>query len=82
MNNSTWGMRFIWPFKSEFLITYLDESYSRTIISRNKRDFAWIMARTPEIPEDDYQKMVLELTAQGYDVTKLRKVPHRWPEKP
>lgn len=82
VNNSTWGMRFIWPFKSEFLITYLDENYSRTIISRNKRDFAWIMARTPEIAEEEYQKMVLELTAQGYDVAKLRKVPHRWPEKP
>ena len=82
VNNSTWGMRFIWPFKSEFLITYLDESYSQTIISRNKRDFAWIMARTPEIPEADYQKLLLELTAQGYDLTKLRKVPQRWPEKP
>ncbi len=49
---------------------------------RNKRDFAWIMAQTPQIPEDDYQKMVLELTAHGYDVAKLRKVPHRWPAKP
>lgn len=82
VNNSTWGMRFIWPFKSEFLITYLDEGYSQTIISRNKRDFAWIMARTPEIPESDYQKLLLELTSQGYDLTKLRKVPQRWPEKP
>ncbi len=82
VNNSTWGMRFIWPFKSEFLITHLDEGYSQTIISRNKRDFAWIMARTPEIPEADYQNLLLELTAQGYDLTKLRKVPQRWPEKP
>ena len=82
MNNSTWGMRFIWPFKSEFLITYLDENYAQTIISRNKRDFAWIMARTPEILEADCQKLLLELTAQGYDLTKLRKVPQRWPEKP
>jgi len=82
VNNSTWGMRFIWPFKSEFLITYLDESYSQTIISRNKRDFVWIMARTPEIPEADYEKLLLVLTAQGYDLTKLRKVPQRWPEKP
>ena len=39
-------------------------------------------ARTPEISESDYQKLLLELTAQGYDLTKLRKVPHRWPDKP
>ena len=82
VNYSTWGMRFIWPFKSEFLITHLDEGYAQTIISRNKRDFAWIMARTPEIPDADYQKLLLELTAQGYDLTKLRKVPQRWPDKP
>lgn len=81
VNNSTWGMRFIWPFKSEFLITHLKEDYSQTIIGRNKRDHVWIMARTPEIPEADYQKWLLELGAQGYDLTKLRKVPHRWPEK-
>lgn len=82
VNNSTWGMRFIWPFKSEFLITWLDESYSQTIISRNKRDFVWIMARTPEIPEADYERLLLEVAAQGYDLKKMRKVPQRWPGKP
>ena len=40
------------------------------------------MARTPEIPESDYQRLLLELTAQGYDLTKLRKVPQRWPDQP
>ncbi|MEO8359617.1 MAG: lipocalin family protein [Vicinamibacteria bacterium] len=81
VNNSTWGMRFIWPFKSEFLITYLNDDYSQTIISRNKRDYVWIMARTPEIPEADYQKMLDRVTEQGYDPTKLRKVPHQLPAK-
>ncbi len=81
VNNSTWGMRFIWPFKSEFLITHLNDDYSQTIISRNKRDYVWIMARTPEIPEADYQKMLEKVTEQGYDLTKLRKVPHQSPAK-
>ena len=27
VNNSTWGMRFIWPFKAEFLITYLNQKF-------------------------------------------------------
>ncbi len=81
VNNSTWGMRFIWPFKSEFLITHLNDDYSQTIISRNKRDYVWIMARTPEIPEADYQKLLDKVTEQGYDLTKLRKVPHHLPAK-
>lgn len=77
VNNSTWGMRFIWPFKAEFLITYLNEDYSQTIIGRNKRDYFWIQARTPKIPEADYQSLLSMLAAQGYDVTKVRKVPQQ-----
>jgi apolipoprotein D and lipocalin family protein len=78
VNNSTWGMQFIWPIKAEYLITHLNEDYSQTVIGRNKRDNVWIMARTPQIPEDDYQKLVKELENQGYDVAKLRKVPQFW----
>ncbi len=81
VNHSTWGMQFIWPFKSEFLITYLTPDYSQTVIGRNKRDYVWIMARTPQIPEADYQRMLRELADQGYDLAKLRKVPQRWPER-
>ena len=77
VNNSTWGMQFIWPFKSEYLITHLKEDYSQTVIGRNKRDYVWIMARTPQIPEEDYRRLVQELAAQGYDLTKLRQVPQR-----
>jgi apolipoprotein D and lipocalin family protein len=77
VNNSTWGMQFLWPFKSEYLITYLKDDYSQTVIGRNKRDYVWIMARTPQIPEEDYQRLVRELAAQGYDLTKLRLVPQR-----
>lgn len=79
VNNSTWGMQFIWPFKSEFLITHLNDDYSQTVIGRNKRDYVWIMARTPQIPEGDYQGLVKELEEQGYDISKLRRTPQRWP---
>jgi len=80
VNNSTWDMQFIWPFKAEYLITHLNEDYSQTVIGRNKRDYVWIMARTPQIPDSDYQSLVSGLDAQGYDVAKLRRTPHKWPE--
>lgn len=77
--NATWGMQFIWPIKAEFLITHLDEGYTRTIIGRSARDYVWIMARTPTIPEPEYQALVDKLKGQGYDVSKLRRVPQQWP---
>jgi apolipoprotein D and lipocalin family protein len=79
VHRSTWGMRFVWPFKAEFLVTHLNADYTQTVVGRNKRDYVWIMARTPEIPAADYDRLVAELKAQGYDVAKLRKVPQRWP---
>lgn len=80
VHKSTWGMRFVWPFKAEFLVTHINADYTQTVVGRNKRDYVWIMARTPEIAAADYDRLVAELAAQGYDVTKLRKVPQRWPE--
>jgi len=81
INNSTWGMRFIWPFKAEFLITYLSSDYSQTIIARNKRDYFWIQARTPQISESDYQHLLGILASQGYNITKVRQVPQHWNNK-
>jgi len=78
--NAVWGMQFIWPIKAEYIIAGLDADYSKTLIARNARDYAWIMARTPTIPEADYQEAVTRLQVLGYDVGKLRLVPQRWPE--
>lgn len=74
--NATWGMQFIWPIKAEYLIAYLDENYSQTVIARNARDYVWIMARTPKIDEDDYKKLTTFVKSLGYDISKLREVPH------
>jgi apolipoprotein D and lipocalin family protein len=75
-----WGMQFIWPIRAEYIIAGLDGGYSQTIIARNARDYAWIMARTPTIAEADYNVAVARLRAFGYDVGTLRRVPQRWPE--
>ena len=80
--NGLWGMQFIWPFKADFRIAYLDDHYQRTIIARNARDYVWIMARTPQISEENYQEMTDFVKNLGYDMTKLRKVPQDWSKKP
>lgn len=77
-SNAIWGMRFIWPIKADYRIVYLSGDYSQTIIARQKRDFIWIMARTPEIPEADYQRLIDLSKSIGYDVTKIERVPQKW----
>jgi apolipoprotein D and lipocalin family protein len=79
-SNATWGMRFVWPFKAEYLVIYLDAEYRHTVIGRSKRDYVWIMARTPDMPEAEYQRIVDWLTTIGYDTRRLQRIPQRWTE--
>jgi apolipoprotein D and lipocalin family protein len=76
-SNAVWRMQFLWPFEADFRIVHVAPDYSRTVIGREKRDHAWIMARSPSLPDADYEALVALLRAQGYDTSKLRKVPQR-----
>ena len=77
-SNAVWGMRFVWPVKADYRIIHLDPGYTQTIIGREARDYVWIMARTPSIPEADYQRLLTQLAGQGYDITHISKVPQQW----
>ena len=72
-----WRMQFLWPFKSAYLIVYLDETYETTIIGVPDRGYAWIMARAKTLPEKRYQELVGMLAQSGHDITKLRRVPQK-----
>ena len=77
-SNAIWGMQFIWPFKAEYRVVHLADDYSKTIIGRSKRDYVWIMARTPEIDAQELEAMIAFLGEQGYDISRIEKVPQQW----
>ena len=76
-SNALWGMRFIWPIKADYRIVYLNDDYTQTIIGRNKRDFVWIMARTPELSEQDYRRLITIAEDLGYDADDILRVPQQ-----
>ena len=78
--DAVWGMQFVWPIKAEYRVVYVDDAYALTVIGRTKRDFVWVMARTPTISDESYERMLKLLEEEGYDLSKLRKVPHRYDE--
>ncbi len=79
-STAVWGMRFLWPFKAEYLVAFVDEAYTETIIARTKRDYAWIMTRAPEISDERLAFLTARLAELGYDTRELRRVPQRWPD--
>ena len=76
--NALWGMRFVWPIKADYRIVYLNDDYTQTIIGRQARDYVWIMARTPTISDQDYNKMLKFVESLGYDMTEVKRAPQRW----
>lgn len=76
-NGAVWGMQIYWPLKLQYVISYVDDAYNTTIVAREKRDVAWIMARTPQIDTATYDMLVQKLDDYGYDVSELRKVPQQ-----
>jgi apolipoprotein D and lipocalin family protein len=75
--NAEWGMQFVWPIKADYRVIWLDSEYTETVIGRNKRDYVWIMARSPQIPSANYKRMVEHIRASGYDVSLLVRVPQQ-----
>ncbi len=73
-----WRMQFLWPLKSEYLIIFLDDDYMTTMIGRSKRDYLWIMARTPTLPQEQIDQMIEYAVSLGYDRTAIQRVPQRW----
>jgi apolipoprotein D and lipocalin family protein len=78
-SNAVWGMQFVWPIKADYRIAYLTDDYGQTVVAREQRDYVWIMARKPQVSEADYAQLTGFVASMGYDVSKLRKVPQRWP---
>lgn len=78
-NGAVWGMQFIWPIRADYRVMYVADDYSATVIGRNQRDYLWIMARTPSLPEAQLARLLELCREQGYDLTDLRRVPQHQP---
>ena len=69
---SIWGMRLIWPFEADYRIAHIHPDYETTIVARNKRDFVWLMARTPTIDQSAFDELLEKVQSLGYAISDLR----------
>ncbi len=77
-SHAKWDMQFIWPIKADYRIVYLAPDYSLVIVGREKRDYVWVMSRTPHLSDSTYQEMKKLIQQWGYNTDKLEKVPQVW----
>ncbi len=57
----------------------LDEAYQLVAISEPRREYLWILSRSPEVPQERYAALLARLTQKGLDVQRLEKTVQRQP---
>ena len=75
--NAVWGVQVFWPLKAQYIVAYLKDDYSQVIVARDARYYTWVMARTPTIPQADYDALLARVQSLGYPLDKIRKVPQQ-----
>jgi len=69
--NAKLEVSFFGPFWGDYWIIDLAEDYSYAVVGHPGRDYLWILARTPTMPEATYREIVARLRAQGYQTPRL-----------
>lgn len=75
--NAHWMIRPFWPLKFHYLVHYLNEDYSATMVGVPDHDYLWLMSRTPTLSDKDRSQMEEMAEALGYDLSELREIPHK-----
>jgi apolipoprotein D and lipocalin family protein len=65
----------------DYWVVDLDGQYQLAAVSEPKREYLWILSRSPVVDEARYAALLSRLSAMGLDVNKLEKTSHMFPEK-
>ena len=63
--------------RGDYWVLHLSPDYSVAVIGEPSREYLWILARTPTLPEAEYQALMPKVSAAGYDPARLRRASPR-----
>lgn len=72
--------RFGW-FSGDYRILDIGPNYEWVIVGDLKREYFWVLSRTPTIDEELYEELLDKAQSLGYDTTKVIKSP-TWSDMP
>ena len=65
---------FVW---GNYWVIDLDEAYQLVAVGEPKREFLWILSRTPTVNAAAYDALVARLQRMGFDPNQLERTPHK-----
>jgi len=73
--NAKLKVLFYWPFYGNYWIIALGDDYEYAVVSEPKRQYLWIMSRSPIMKRLQYEKLIKFLAAKYFDTTLLNITP-------
>jgi apolipoprotein D and lipocalin family protein len=61
----------------DYWVIDLDADYQLAAVSDAKREYLWVLSRTPQVNAKTYDTLLERLKAQHFDVQKLERTPQR-----
>jgi apolipoprotein D and lipocalin family protein len=71
--NAKLKVRFFWPFSGDYWIIDLSRQYEYAVVGHPKRNYLWILSRTPHMDSAVYQGILERLNEQHYDLSHLQR---------
>jgi apolipoprotein D and lipocalin family protein len=71
------ALAFFRPFWADYWIIDLGANYEYAVVGHPRRDYLWILSRTPTMDGAVYNGIVARLRAQGYEVERLNRTPQQ-----
>jgi apolipoprotein D and lipocalin family protein len=75
-NNAKLRVTFFWPFFGDYWIIDLDRDYQYAVVSEPKREYLWILSRTPTISPERYRHIVERVREMGFEADRLTMPKH------
>lgn len=70
--NSKLKVQFFWPFKGDYWILYVSPGYQTAVVGNPKRNYLWLLSRTPTLPHKTIEKLKRIASKQGFDISRLQ----------
>jgi len=64
----------LWLFAGDYWILELDSDYEFAVVGHPKREYGWILSRTPTLPEETLDGIFDRLEDAGYDRGVFRRI--------
>ena len=72
MRSSLWRLPFVW---GDYWVIDLEQDYQLVAVSEPRRQYLWILSRTPQVEPVRYQRLLSRLHQQGFDLGRLETTP-------